>query len=163
MTNMLFRFLLLLTIGIGGWSAQHPDGAQPTRVAETEVAQTAETKALPTATQRDRFIAVDGPDMKSRLETAIKLGRGNSSSSKFWTAYSFDVRPGVAVDAEVIGIDGSRTFVQSANVSTGAPAETRNLGVFLLHESGSTAIARVEVYNLERRHEYSGYPVYWLG
>ena len=163
MTNMLFLLLLLLTIGIGGWSAQHPDGTPPSRAAEPEVAQPADTKVLPTATQRERFIAVDGPDLKSRLETAIKLGRSSSSSPKFWTAYSFDVRPGVAVDAEVIGSDGSRTFVQSANVSQGAPAETLNLGVFLLHESGSNVIARIEVYNLERRHEYSGYPVYWLG
>ena len=81
--------------------------------------------------QRDGFIAVDGADLKSRMDAAIKLGR-SSSSTKFWTAYSFDVRPGVAVDAEVVSGDGSRTFVQSASVSRGAPAETRNLGVFLL-------------------------------
>jgi HEAT repeat protein len=164
MTNMLFLLLVLLTIGIAGWSARlNPDGTQPSAVTEPQAAQSADTKAIPTANQRERFIAVDGPDLKSRLETAIKLGRSSTSSSKFWTAYSFDVRPGVAVDAEVIGNDGGRTFVQSANVGLGAPAETRNLGVFLLHQPGSNAIARIEVYNLERRHEYSGYPVYWLG
>jgi HEAT repeat protein len=161
MTKMMFLLLLLLTIGIGGWSAQRPDGSQPSREAEPMAADSADANALLIATQRERFITVEGPDLKSRLDAAIKLGRG-SSSPKFWTAYSFDVRPGVAVDAEVIGSDGSRTFVQSAHVSQGAPAETRNLGVFLLHESGTNAIARVEVYNLERRHEYSGYPVYWL-
>ncbi|MFN0124455.1 MAG: HEAT repeat domain-containing protein, partial [Blastocatellia bacterium] len=40
--------------------------------------------------------------------------------------------------------------------------ETRNLGVFLLHETDG-AVQRVEIYNLDRAREYSGYPVYWLG
>ena len=163
MTKMLFLLFLLLTIGIGGWSAQHPDGAPPTRRSEPEVTESTDSKVIQTSNQREGFIAVDGADLKARIETAMKLGRGSSPSSKFWTAYSFDVRPGVAVDAEAVGTNGDRTFVSSASVGSGAPAETRNLGVFLLHEPGSNAIARVEVYNLERRHEYSGYPVYWLG
>src|SRR5262249_29876883 len=41
--------------------------------------------------------------------------------------------------------------------------ETRNLGVFLLREPNDTAVTRVEVYNLDRAREYSGYRVYWLG
>ena len=74
------------------------------------------------------------------MDAAIKLGRSSSSSAKFWTAYSFDVRPGVAVDAEVVSSDGSRTFVQSASVSRGAPAETRNLGIFLLNDPAATRL-----------------------
>jgi len=31
-----------------------------------------------------------------------------------------------------------------------------------LHEPGNDAIARVEVYNLDRARDYSGYRVYWL-
>src|SRR5581483_6189637 len=47
--------------------------------------------------------------------------------------------------------------------SNGVTVETRSLGIFFLRESGSDAITRVEVYNLDRKREYSGYPVYWLG
>src|SRR6185295_16849887 len=49
------------------------------------------------------------------------------------------------------------------NISFDSTRETRNLAVFLLHEPGNDAIARVEVYNLERARDYSGYRVYWLG
>jgi HEAT repeat protein len=41
--------------------------------------------------------------------------------------------------------------------------ETRNLAIFLLRDPTSNQITRMEVYNLERKREYSGYPVYWLG
>ena len=164
MTNMLLLVPMLMTVGVGGWSEQlNTEAVQRVAQMEPEVAQAAETRPLQTSSQRDRFITVDGSDLKARLDSALKLGRGSSSSSKFWAAYSFDVRPGVAVDAEVIDSNGSRTFIETGNVSVGGPAETRNLGVFLLYESGSSSISRVEVYNLERRHEYSGYQVYWLG
>jgi HEAT repeat protein len=162
MTQMICLLLLLAT-WTEGWCTH-------TSLVETASSAQAEPESHPVdsntsrnSVQRDGFIAVDGPDLKSKLDAAIKLGRSSSSATRFWTAYSFDVRPGVSVDAEVIGDDGSRTFVQSATVSIGAPAETRNLGVFLLHEQSSNIIARVEVYNLERRREYGGYPVYWLG
>jgi HEAT repeat protein len=41
--------------------------------------------------------------------------------------------------------------------------ETRNLAIFLLRDPASNQITRMEVYNLERKREYSGYPVYWMG
>jgi HEAT repeat protein len=41
--------------------------------------------------------------------------------------------------------------------------ETRSLAIFLLRDPASNQITRMEVYNLERKREYSGYPVYWLG
>jgi len=45
----------------------------------------------------------------------------------------------------------------------GVTVETRNLAIFLLRDSASNQITRMEIYNLERKREYSGYPVYWLG
>ncbi|MEJ7709006.1 MAG: hypothetical protein WKF84_03925 [Pyrinomonadaceae bacterium] len=47
--------------------------------------------------------------------------------------------------------------------SNGIAVETRNLGIFVLYDSASDKPKRLEVYNLERQREYSGYPVYWLG
>src|SRR4029453_2701428 len=47
--------------------------------------------------------------------------------------------------------------------SSSGKYETRNVGVFLLHEQDGSKVTRAEVYNLERPRDYSGYPVYWLG
>ncbi|MBA2733499.1 MAG: HEAT repeat domain-containing protein [Acidobacteria bacterium] len=47
--------------------------------------------------------------------------------------------------------------------SRGVDVETRNLGIFILHEADGSVVSRIEVYNLDRKREYSGYPVYWLG
>jgi HEAT repeat protein len=41
--------------------------------------------------------------------------------------------------------------------------ETRNLGIFVLYEPTGASVSRVAVYNLDRKREYSNYPVYWLG
>jgi HEAT repeat protein len=103
---------------------------------------------------------VDGTDLRSRLDLAIRQGR--AKQTRFWTAYSFDVRPGVAVDVEFHS-NGNTTVINDTSVSVGSKMETRNLGVFVLHEPSDGAVARVEVYNLDRQREYSGYPVYWLG
>ncbi|MFY9572047.1 MAG: HEAT repeat domain-containing protein, partial [Blastocatellia bacterium] len=96
------------------------------------------------------------------IDLAVRQGR--AKQTRFWTAYSFDVRPGVAVDVEYHGDwNTNTTIVNGTSVSVGSKIETRNLGVFMLHEPGDGSIARVEIYNLDRRREYSGYPVYWLG
>jgi HEAT repeat protein len=112
----------------------------------------------PVTVQRQGFVTVDGANLKSRLDAAIKLGR--AASTKFWTAYSFDVRPGVAVDLDW---KGSKTSVNGTSISFDSTRETRNLGIFLLHEPGNDVVSRVEVYNLDRERDYSGYRVYWLG
>ncbi len=108
--------------------------------------------------QRQGFIQVEGPNLRSRIDAAIKLGR--AASTRFWTAYSFDVRPGVSVDFDW---GNRRSSGDGFNISFDSTNETRNLGVFLLRESNDGSISRLEVYNLERDREYSGYRVYWLG
>jgi len=110
--------------------------------------------------QREGFIPVEGANLKSKLDLAVKQGR--TKQTRFWTAYSFDVRPGVAVDYEWRS-DGNTTIVSGTSISVDSKVETRNLGIFVLHEPSDGSIARVEVYNLDRRREYSSYPVYWLG
>jgi HEAT repeat protein len=117
--------------------------------------------------QRERFITVEGADLRSKLETAVRMGRAASPQTRFWTAYSFDVRSGVAVDPEVGEFRGNMTTTGDTTVffgkSNGVGVETRNLGVFMLYEADGSLVRRVEVYNLDRKREYAGYPVYWLG
>ena len=112
------------------------------------------------AQSQQGFINIDGADLKSKLTTA--LSRGSAQRGTFWVAYAFDVRPGVVFDTEFIGSGGSRVTVNGAAFA--ADAGTRNLGAFLMYEGGAgRPPIRAEIYNLDRRRDYSGYPVYWLG
>ncbi|HJR08251.1 MAG TPA: HEAT repeat domain-containing protein [Pyrinomonadaceae bacterium] len=111
------------------------------------------------------FIPVEGADLRAKLDAAAN--RARSARTPYWSAYSFDVRPGVAVDPDGGEFHGSMNTSGGTTVfvgsSRGMTVETRNLAVFLLREAGGGAITRMEIYNLDRKREYSGYPVYWLG
>ncbi|HEX8190083.1 MAG TPA: HEAT repeat domain-containing protein [Pyrinomonadaceae bacterium] len=117
------------------------------------------------ASPAQNFIPVAGADLKSKLDAAVKQGRAAPKSAPFWVAYTFDVRPGIAIDPDVEQFSGSMNSFGGTTVFrgkvNGVTVETRNLGLFLLHDPQGN-ITRAEIYNLERRHEYGGYPVYWL-
>ena len=118
------------------------------------------------ATTIQSFTTVDGADLMTRLEAA--QSRGRSQKAPYWSAYTFDVRPGVAVDPNIRDFNGSintmgYTTVFVGTNAAGVTVETRNLAIFLLRDPSSNQITRMEIYNLERKREYSGYPVYWLG
>lgn len=119
--------------------------------------------------QRERFITVeDAGDLRAKMETAVRMGRNLSPQTRFWLAYSFDVRPGIAVDPGEGQFKGNMTTYDDGMVvfmgkNDGQTVETRNLGVFLLYEPDGNTISRLEIYNLDKRREYSTYPVYWLG
>jgi HEAT repeat protein len=118
------------------------------------------------ATTIQSFTAVEGNDLPARLEAASRRGRG--SQRPYWSAYAFDVRPNVAIDPGIHEFHGSMRTVGDTAVFVGTTAsgltvETRNLAIFLLRDASGGQITRLEVYNLERKREYAGYPVYWLG
>src|SRR5689334_16267042 len=119
----------------------------------------------PTTTVQS-FTAVEGADLMARLEAAQT--RARSKQMPYWSAYTFDVRPGVAVDPAIHEFNGTMNTIGDTTVFVGTTAngttvETRSLAIFLLRDPSSNQITRMEVYNLERKREYSGYPVYWLG
>ena len=112
------------------------------------------------------FTPVEGADFMAKLNAAQE--RARARQTPYWSAYTFDVRPGVAVDPAVKEFHGSMntfggTVVFVGTTADGRSVETRNLAVFLLRDPAGNQITRMEVYNLERKREYSGYPVYWLG
>jgi len=136
-----------------------------TIVAASAAASTtmAEQSQSPSTTLQS-FTTVAGADLKARLDAAQRQAGGKG---QYWSAYAFDVRPGVAVDPTIHEFHGSMNTVGETSVFIGTTAsgitvETRNLAVFLLRDN-SNQITRMEVYNLERKREYSGYPVFWLG
>ncbi|HYP01840.1 MAG TPA: HEAT repeat domain-containing protein, partial [Pyrinomonadaceae bacterium] len=121
--------------------------------------------AVAVAPQSTGFINVEGADLRAKLDAAAS--RARSARTLYWSAYAFDVRPGVAVDPGGGQFHGSMNTSGNTTVfvgsSRGMTVETRNLAVFILREPASGATTRMEIYNLDRKREYGGYPVYWLG
>lgn len=127
------------------------------------------------AQQEQNFTPVQGATLQAKAEAAAAQATA-ARQMRYWTAYSFDVRPGVAVDVDYVSDDGRFTirgtwdvgdsgtyFVgDGVSVSNYPGLETRSLGVFALRDSAGR-VERIDIFNLARRHEYSGYPVYWLG
>jgi HEAT repeat protein len=127
--------------------------------------------ALPQAEQS--FTPAQGATLQARFDAAAAQASA-ARQAHYWTAYSFDVRPGVAVDVDFVSDDG-RFAIRGTWESDGLGSyymtnsafnypglETRSLGVFVERDTAGQ-IERVEVFNLARRHEYAGYPVYWAG
>ncbi|MCA1636077.1 MAG: hypothetical protein LC802_20900 [Acidobacteria bacterium] len=128
--------------------------------------------------QGEGFITVEGPNLQARLSRAAQTARERTPGRRFLTVYAFNARPGVAIDVknerlpggvggdlEVI-IDraaGTITFFHGTKVVVGSKVETRNLGVFMLHEPDGGAVSQVEIHDLSAPRAYSGHPVYWLG
>lgn len=156
--------LLLGLALLGGSACAHGGNAAAISYANSPATETATTAAV-AAAQSASFITVEGADLRTKLDAASS--RARAARTPYWSAYAFDVRPGVAVDpgggefqGSVNSSGGTTVFV---GTSRGMTVETRNLAVFLLREAGGAAITRIEIYNLDRKREYSGHPVYWLG
>lgn len=134
-----------------------------TNIGSVEATAAVEPASAPAQQQpRQGFLPVEGANLQARLEAAVRQGRAASPAARFWTAYAFDVRPGISMDVDYKGSRGVTIRGGRAD-STGSPIETRNLAVFLLHEADGNSIPRVEIFNLDRQREYSGYRVFWLG
>ena len=154
--------IMLLLVAIVGVACAGDRAA--TASATTAKGDDVQTQSTTTTVQS--FTAVEGADLMARLEAAQT--RAHTRQTPYWSAYTFDVRPGVAVDPAIRDFNGSintfgDTTVFVGTTSSGMTVETRNLAIFLLRDPSSNQITRMEVYNLERKREYSGYPVYWLG
>jgi len=114
--------------------------------------------------QKRSFTPVEGANLKAKFENAVVAGRANAPGGRFWVAYQFEARPGIAIDFEVVDGNGGVYFsMDGTSITSDSRYETRELGVFLLFENQREQFTRAEVYNLKRTHEFSGYPVYWAG
>lgn len=156
------RYSLLLFLAIIGIACAGGNRAGSVSVA----AATDDLQTQSPTTTVQSFTAVQGADLMARLEAAQSQAR--SKQTPYWSAYSFDVRPGVGVDPAIRDFNGNMQTMGDTTVfigtnGAGVTVETRNLAIFLLRDPSSNQITRMEVFNLERKREYSGYPVYWLG
>jgi hypothetical protein len=112
--------------------------------------------------QQKGFINVEGASLSAKLSAAHERAR-SARAGRHWVGFGFPVRPNVAVDTKLNNPDGTSSEVGGVITGNVGNNETRNLGVFLLYGGGGEQPARVEVYNLDREHNYEGLPVYWLG
>jgi HEAT repeat protein len=160
MQKSTIRHSLLLCLVLGVLSCA---GAKPIASVEASIGDV-QTQS-PTVTVQS-FTAVEGADLMAKLDAAKE--KAKAKQLPYWSAYAFDVRSGVAIDPAIREFHGSINTMGDTSVFVGTTAdgmtvETRNLAIFLLRDPSGNQITRMEVYNLERKREYSGYPVYWLG
>jgi hypothetical protein len=114
--------------------------------------------------QTKNFTPVEGANLKAKIDNAVTQGRANASGGRFWVGYQFEVRPGVAIDFEIVDSNGTFSISNDGwSMMSDSRYETRELGLFLLFETQRNVFTRAEVYNLRRDHQFSGYPVYWAG
>src|SRR5439155_22282941 len=98
------------------------------------------------------------------IDNAVTQGRASATGGRFWVGYQFEVRPGVAIDFEIVDANGTFSISNDGwSMMSDSRYETRELGLFLLFETQLNVFTRAEVYNLRREHQFSGYPVYWAG
>ena len=159
MSSLIISALAVLSVA-GVACAKHATDLTPIAEARDDL------QTQSTATTVQSFTPVEGADLMSKLNAAQT--RGRTGQMPYWSAYTFDVRPGVAVDPNVRDFNGSIHTIGDSSAfvgttSSGMTVETRNLAIFLLRDAAANQITRMEVYNLERKREYSGYPVYWMG
>src|SRR5512134_3210915 len=74
-----------------------------------------QTQSATTAVQS--FTAVEGADFMAKLDAAHE--RARARQTPYWSAYTFDVRPGVAVDPAVRELHGSMNTIGDTVVFVG--------------------------------------------
>ncbi len=123
-----------------------------------------ETNSVQTTNQN--FIQVDGSSLKSKMDSAVRLGRSNARNGRFWVAYGFNVKPGVTLGGNYrVSKNDHQDFEgkEGGRKNYSKEPETRNAAVFLQRDAANDNIAKIEMYDLDRPNDYGGYQVYWLG
>jgi HEAT repeat protein len=157
LTELLYSPILVLTLGLTACAVSSQPKLMATR---------SDLAPAQSSTSVQNFTAIEGANLATKLDGARQ--RAGNGQRAYWSAYAFDVRPGVAVDPGIREFRGSMNTLGDTSVFVGTTAsgmtvETRNLAVFLLREPGNNQVTRMEIYNLDRKREFGGYPVYWLG
>src|SRR5690349_2333252 len=73
----------------------------------------------PTTTVQS-FTTVEGADLMAKLEAAQTKARARQTP--YWSAYTFDVRPGVAVDPAIREFNGTMSTIGDTTVFIGTTA-----------------------------------------
>src|SRR5215208_6021710 len=96
------RHSMLLILAIVGIACA---GGNRTASVTAVAAATDDLQTQSPTTTVQSFTAVEGADLMARLEAAQAQAR--SKGTPYWSAYTFDVRPGVAVDPAIRDFHGT--------------------------------------------------------
>jgi HEAT repeat protein len=108
---------------------------------------------------QQNFIPVEGGSLRSKMESAVRLGRANARNRQYYVAYQFSHKKGVFIGRNYRTTKGERVRDKETNKEY----ETRNAGIFLLRDATTDAVIRIDIYDLDQPNDFNGYPVYWLG
>src|ERR1051326_6177376 len=111
------RYSMLLFLAIIGIACAGGHRAGSVTVAAAAI-DDLQTQSPTTAVQS--FTAVEGADLMARLEAA--QSRARPRQTPYWSAYSFDVRPGVAVDPAIREFNGNMQTIGETTVFVGTNA-----------------------------------------
>src|ERR1700692_2577623 len=92
---------LILTLALASIACA---GGERVSMLTTAVAATEDDVFQSPTTTIQGFTSVEGADLMSRLDAARTRAR---PQTPYWSAYAFDVRPGVAVDPAIHEFHGS--------------------------------------------------------
>src|SRR5215216_6126174 len=101
--------IMVLFLAIAGFAC-----AGGNRAMESAAAATADVpQTQSSATTIQSFTTVEGADLMAKLEAA--QARARTRQTPYWSAYTFDVRPGIAVDPGIGQFNGTmNTFGDTA-------------------------------------------------
>ena len=96
-----------------------------------------------TTAQTKNFTPVEGATLKAKIDNAVAQGKAGAPGGRFWVGYQFEVRPGVAIDFEIVGADGVVSWSNDGwSIMSDSRYETRELGLFLLFETQRESFTR---------------------
>jgi len=113
-----------------------------------------------------KTIKVEGADLAARLKFVNESRSKAKAPGRYWIAYTFPLRPNVALEAVLTNANGSQ--IKLGAITGAGPADsTRRAGLFLSHEDKSDVDlnrpTRVELFDLDRAHHWKELSIYWLG
>src|SRR5215216_5095196 len=110
------HLMMVLILAIAGLACA--GGSRAIESAAAAVPDDRQTQSSATTIQS--FTAVEGPDLMAKLEAA--QARGRTRQTPYWSAYAFDVRPGIAVDPEISEFRGNMNTIGDTSVFVGTDA-----------------------------------------
>lgn len=144
-TNPLLA-VLLLAAPAGAVLPPPSEGISP------EDSLVAESRGASAPERPSRIYSVQGPELKTRLSTALLHAHALSPRTEFWAGYTFETCASTDPDA-----------LASELAVSGGPADVHKAVVLLRYGRDDASPQRVEVRASRTQRGEAGLPVYWLG
>jgi hypothetical protein len=118
------------------------------------------TAQQPRVYTRADFINIDGGNLSSRVDRAVKQFKGSNQGTAVWLAYDFPQIEGVS-----IGPYSGMIYRDDDGIRLDRSEKPADAAVFLLADAAGDrpVFKRVTTLNLNEPYKFEDKPVYWLG